>query len=153
MMAAFFVTDGLAIIIQTIISTAIIEYGFDFRVDGSYVLYGILCFLTGLCGQSWGFVLGIMCADEASLLLMGFSLHFPLLVQGGIIWPLQGIPTWFRYLSHCLPVTASLHSMRSIVTRGEGITSMRVWPGYVILSVWIISAWCFAVVKYKSLRR
>lgn len=153
MMAAIFVTDGIAIIVQTVISTVIIVYGFEFQVNGSYALYGLLCFLTGLCGQSWGFVLGILCEDEASLLLMGFALHFPLLIQGGVIWPLQGVRDWIRYLSHCLPVTASLHSMRSIVTRGVGITNIRVWPGFVILSVWIILAWCFAIVKYKSLRR
>ncbi|CAL8089214.1 unnamed protein product [Orchesella dallaii] len=153
MMLAFSVTDGMMIIAQSLISTAIILFGFDFRIEGSYVLYGMMCLLTGLCGQSWGFVLGLICPDEASLLITGFTIHFPMLVAGGIIWPLEGIPIVIRYLSNCLPVTAAVLSMRSIVARGVGLFSNEVWPGVAILCLWILLAWTVAGLKYKTLRK
>jgi len=153
MMFSFVVTDGLMIIFQALISTVIIVFGYDFKVEGSYIVYGSLCLLTGLCGQAYGFVLGLICPDEASLVLTGFTLHFPMLVMGGIIWPLEGIPSYVRYISQCLPVTASLQSMRSIVARGVGLENARVWPGFLILSVWIVVAWCVAIRKYKTMRR
>ncbi|ODM93971.1 ABC transporter G family member 20 [Orchesella cincta] len=153
MMVSFFITDGMIIIAQILISTSIILFGYDFRIEGSYALYGMMCLLTGITGQSWGFVLGLICPDEASLLITAFSMHFPMLVAGGIIWPLEGVPLIVRYVSNCFPVTASLLSMRSIVARGEGLFSMQVWPGVAILCIWITLAWTFAAMKYKSLSK
>ncbi|ODM87848.1 ABC transporter G family member 23 [Orchesella cincta] len=72
-MMAFFFTEGLVIIIQAILSTTILTLGFDFTINGSIVWYTLLCLLAGLCGQSWGFILGLICSDETSVLLTASS--------------------------------------------------------------------------------
>ncbi|ODM97298.1 ABC transporter G family member 23 [Orchesella cincta] len=114
-MMAFFFTEGLVIIIQAILSTTILTLGFDFTINGSIVWYTLLCLLAGLCGQSWGFILGLICSDETSVLLTAFFIYLPMLILTGITWPLEAVPLYMRYFSYCLPGTLPTESMRSIV--------------------------------------
>ena len=37
----------------------------------------------------------------------------------GIIWPLEGMPKFLRYISYALPTTYAAEAMRSIMGRGE----------------------------------
>ncbi len=41
------------------------------------------------------------------------------LYASGIIWPLEAMPVWMRYLGYCLPNTYAAQAMRSILARGE----------------------------------
>lgn len=36
----------------------------------------------------------------------------------GIIWPLEAIPEWLRYISICLPQTYAAEAMRCVLSRG-----------------------------------
>jgi ABC-2 type transport system permease protein len=148
-MIAFFFTEGMVIIIQTTLSTFILVFFFDFQIKGSYVLYTVLCLLCGLAGQSWGFILGILCSDETSALLTAFFIYLPMLILTGVTWPLEAVPEYLRYFSFCLPGTLPTASMRSIVIRGLGITHMLVWPGFAIIVGWILVSWVAAVIIYR----
>ena len=37
----------------------------------------------------------------------------------GILWPLEGMPKFLRYISYCLPSTYAAEAMRSIMGRGS----------------------------------
>ncbi|CAL8083324.1 unnamed protein product [Orchesella dallaii] len=148
-MMAFFFTEGLVIIVQTVFSTTILTLGFDFTINGSIIWYSLLCLLAGLCGQSWGFILGLICSDEPSVLLTAFFIYLPMLILTGITWPLEAVPAYMRYFSYCLPGTLPTASMRSIVIRGLGILHPLVWPGFVSITVWILVSWVLAVIIYR----
>ena len=42
-----------------------------------------------------------------------------LLLFLGIIWPLEAIPEWLRYISICLPQTYAAEAMRCVLSRGN----------------------------------
>lgn len=42
----------------------------------------------------------------------------------GIIWPIEAIPEWLRYISICLPQTYAAEAMRCILSRGNEHSSL-----------------------------
>jgi len=43
---------------------------------------------------------------------------FPSMLLSGVIWPIEAIPEWLRYISYALPTTWAAESMRSVMLRG-----------------------------------
>lgn len=37
----------------------------------------------------------------------------------GIIWPIESIPQWLRYISYCSPLTFAVEAIRCILARGK----------------------------------
>ena len=37
----------------------------------------------------------------------------------GVLWPLEGMPGWLRYISYCLPSTLPAEAMRGVMGRGK----------------------------------
>lgn len=81
-MIAFFFTEGIVIMLEVFLSTGILVAFFDFEIRGSVVLFTVLMVLVGLSGQSWGFILGLVCESETSALLCVFFMVPVLSVTG-----------------------------------------------------------------------
>lgn len=56
----------------------------------------------------------------------------------GVIWPVEGMPTFLRYISQCLPLTMATTALRSMLTRGWAITEPNVYNGYISTIIWIV---------------
>ena len=87
-------------------------------------------------------------------------------VCAGVIWPLEGMPVFLRYISYCLPTTTPAESMRAIMGRGGcllcvyelpsslppsllppsslppspgwGLAHQDVWLGFVVTTIWFL---------------
>lgn len=57
---------------------------------------------------------------------------FPLWIMSGVLWPLEAIPLYFRWVSDLTPITLALEALRSIMLRGWSYTRPVVFYGYVI---------------------
>jgi ABC-type multidrug transport system permease subunit len=68
---------------------------------------------------------------------VGMGTFFPSLMLSGIIWPLEGMTWWLRYVAYCLPTTWAAESMRSVMLRGWGIEKEHVWAGFVAVAGYI----------------
>uniref|UniRef100_K1RT46 ABC transporter G family member 20 n=1 Tax=Magallana gigas TaxID=29159 RepID=K1RT46_MAGGI len=70
----------------------------------------------------------------------------------GIIWPLEAIPEWLRYVSICLPQTYAAEAMRCVLSRGWTLLDMPVWRGYLVNTAWSFGLLALAgiILKIKS---
>ena len=67
-----------------------------------------------LFDQYINLIFRIMFIDTFVLYLLPLYLLFL-----GIIWPLEAIPEWLRYISICLPQTYAAEAMRCVLSRGN----------------------------------
>lgn len=56
----------------------------------------------------------------------------------GILWPLEGIPKVIRYFSYLMPLTLPADSLRSVMSKGWGLTHPNVLMGLLVNTSWTI---------------
>jgi len=110
---------------------------FEVECKGDIFLVIILTILQGLCGMCFGFVISAICELERNAIQLALGSFYPTLLLSGVIWPVEGMPQLLQYISACLPLTLATTSLRSILTRGWGLTEPDVWHGYVSTIIWI----------------
>ncbi|CAH0398024.1 unnamed protein product [Chilo suppressalis] len=96
-----------------------------------------LTILQGLCGMCFGFVISAVCELERNAIQLALGSFYPTLLLSGVIWPVEGMPLFLRYVSFCLPLTLATNSLRSILTRGWPLTDSDVYMGFVSTLIWI----------------
>ncbi|XP_014212098.1 ABC transporter G family member 20 isoform X2 [Copidosoma floridanum] len=114
----------------------ILVFGVECKGDIGFVI--VLTILQGLCGMCFGFVISAICELERNAIQLALGSFYPTLLLSGVIWPVEGMPTILRYVSHGLPLTMATTSLRSMLTRGWSITEPDVYMGYVSTIIWII---------------
>ena len=76
------------------------------------------------------------------------AMFFPSLLLSGMIWPIQGMPYFLQIISYFLPQTMAIQSMRSIISRGLGITSWQVYIGFISSVGWTLAYGFLALVIF-----
>ena len=129
------------------------------------LMFAILISL-GLAGMSFGLLVSGLAREEVDALRMALGSFFPMLLLSGVMWPLQAIPKWFVWVSYALPTTWAagtsqcfcmvplllwssfdtrpltatvVEGLRSVMTRGWGITAGPVWRGILIPMGWTVA--------------
>ncbi|KAK7863239.1 hypothetical protein R5R35_001451 [Gryllus longicercus] len=105
--------------------------------SGSVFWLTVLCLLTGFCGMCYGFFISVFCDSERSASYIGLGSFVPVVMLCGIIWPVEGMHYILRYLSVVMPLTQTVESLRTIITRGKGMDIPIVYHGYISIFVWI----------------
>ncbi|KAG8037085.1 hypothetical protein G9C98_004407 [Cotesia typhae] len=113
----------------------ILVFGVECNGDIGWVI--ILTILQGLCGMCFGFVISAICELERNAIQLALGSFYPTLLLSGVIWPVEGMPTVLRYISHGLPLTMATTSLRSMLTRGWAITEPDVYNGFISTVIWI----------------
>lgn len=129
-------TQFLVMLVQVALLLAIALVAFKIPSEGSLLLVIILTLLQGLTGMALGFLISSLCEEETSAIQFALGSVYPNLLLSGIIWPLQSMPVWLQYISYCLPMTLAGESMRSILSRGWGLSYVQVWSGFVVSIGW-----------------
>ncbi|GAB1869390.1 ABC transporter G family member 20 isoform X2 [Camponotus japonicus] len=111
---------------------------FDVECKGDIGWVIILTILQGLCGMCFGFLISAICELERNAIQLALGSFYPTLLLSGVIWPVEGMPTVLRYVSQCLPLTMATTALRSILTRGWGISESNVYNGFLSTIIWIV---------------
>ncbi|XP_050449540.1 ABC transporter G family member 23 isoform X2 [Cataglyphis hispanica] len=98
----------------------------------------ILTILQGLCGMCFGFLISAICELERNAIQLALGSFYPTLLLSGVIWPVEGMPTFLRYVSQGLPLTMATTALRSMLTRGWGIKEPNVHNGFFSTIIWIV---------------
>lgn len=70
----------------------------------------------------------------------------------GVIWPVEGMPTFLRYISQGLPLTMATTSLRSMLTRGWDISEPDVYDGFISTIIWIVVFLTISIMVLKFKR-
>ena len=93
-------------------------------------------------------MISAMCHNERAATMATMAMFFPTIILSGMIWPLQGMPRFLQVISYCLPQTMAIQSMRSIISRGLGITAWQVYIGFISSAGWALVYGCLALVIF-----
>jgi ABC-type multidrug transport system permease subunit len=108
------------------------------EILGPFVISGLLLLLQGFCGMSYGLAISSVSDNEIQVLELAIATIFPSLLLSGIIWPVEGMPKWIRLMTNISPLTHTAEAMRSVASRGWGITHFKVWFGLATVSAWSV---------------
>jgi len=120
--------------------------------NGDIALVITLTILQGLCGMCFGFVISAICELERNAIQLALGSFYPTLLLSGVIWPIEGMPLYLRYISLGLPLTMATTSLRSILTRGWSFMEFDVYMGFISTIVWILVFLVITIVALKAKR-
>lgn len=101
---------------------------------------------------SVGFVIACGVDNERSATYLAMGSFLPIVMLCGIIWPVEGMHPFLRYISYVLPLTKSTESIRSMLARGWPISEPTVYEGFIATFIWIIIFQTIAIllIKFKK---
>ncbi|CAG2109985.1 unnamed protein product [Medioppia subpectinata] len=100
---------------QVLFSMAIAFIALNMEQLGSYVEVYLFFLLQGLQGMAIGLLVALLLSDEVSVGIGLTGLMLPIWIVSGVIWPIQSIPYYFRYLSDLSPITQPLEALRAVI--------------------------------------
>ncbi|CAH1990007.1 unnamed protein product [Acanthoscelides obtectus] len=131
-------TQFIVMLGQTIMVLLVVFVFFALTQQGSWWLVFTITLLAGMCGMCFGFVVSCSCDTERTATYMALGSFLPIVMLCGIIWPIEAMDNYLKYISSVLPLTQATDSMRCVLARGWGMSKPVVYQGFVSLIVWII---------------
>lgn len=83
-----------------------------------------------------------------------FYLFIIIIIDGilGVIWPIEGMPSFLRRISQGLPLTMATTALRAMLTRGWDMGEMDVYLGFISTISWIILFLTISILVLKFKR-
>ena len=81
------------------------------------------------------------------------SCFLPLLLLGGVLWPIEAMPTYLQYVAYsAIPTTYAIRSLRSVMSRGWGLEHPEIYAGIVSSFAWIFGVLiiCCVVLRLRK---
>ncbi|CAF1637198.1 unnamed protein product, partial [Adineta ricciae] len=152
-------------IIQVVLLIVFAHFIFEVEFKGSLLLSMALIFLQGICGMTYGYIqrrenlyfiflfvffkgllISSFCENEMQVMEVAMGSVFPMLLSSGILWPVEGMPSVMRFLSHFTPLTYPVEAIRCIAARGWSFVYYKVWLGFLITSSWSLAFFIIAAI-------
>ncbi|XP_050310150.1 ABC transporter G family member 20 [Anthonomus grandis grandis] len=111
---------------------------FRLTQNGDYTLLFALTIMSGLCGMCFGFVVAVCCENERSATYMALGSFLPIVMLCGIIWPIEAMSPYLKWISDFLPLTQATESLRCIIARGWSLRVPVVYYGFLSIGLWIV---------------
>lgn len=74
---------------------------------------------------------------------------YPMILLGGLVWPIEGMPIGLQWISKCLPFTIAITSFRNVMSKGMTLKNLEVMNGVGVALIWIIG---FGIISIYSLK-
>nr|CAH0102208.1 unnamed protein product [Daphnia galeata] len=149
---AHLVTQFTVLVFQSSVVLLVMLLVFKITCQGSLALAMFITLLQGLCGMFYGFVVSSLCDQQTSALQLSLGSFFPNMLLSGVLWPMEGMSIYLRYLSYFIPLTHAIEALRCIFARGWGIDRPEVYWGIVVNFGWIVGLLlvCLTVIRVRK---
>lgn len=151
-LASHILVQFFVMMIQTAVTLTTILIVFGIPCRGPLEWLAVITMLQGLAGMSFGFLISSLCDTQAIAMQLSIGSFYPCLLLSGILWPLEGMPSYLQAVAKFLPNTLACQAMRDIMLRGWDIAQQEVYLGVISSSIWIliflVLSWM--VVKLKT---
>jgi len=132
---------------QSILILGVAIAAFHITVAGNiFIAFGVIILLV-VTSQSLGILISSVAKREAQVLQFMPPLLLTAFLLGGIVWPLEGIPSWLLPLSYVLPPTYAVHGLRSVLLKGWGLD--KIWLDILALALFEVVFLVLAMLKLK----
>ncbi|OXA53873.1 ABC transporter G family member 23 [Folsomia candida] len=130
-------SQSCIILIQIGIFLGVMYNFYDVEIKGSWVLAVGLIYSCGITGLILGVMIAALCNRMLDLIFILIMLAPGQLFWTGAIWPPEMAPWIVRQVFAFVPITQMIKALRSICTRGWGITNPVVAMGFLPAVGWI----------------
>jgi ABC-2 type transporter len=148
-----FLTHLTIVVVQTVLMLLVALGMFGVKIEGSVIgVFGSLL-LLGAVGMSLGLLISGISKDETEAVQLALAMFFPALLLSGVMWPVEAVPIWLKWLSYALPTTWVAATVRSIMIRGWGIDHHQVYIGPLVSLAWMIMLLSVSMFFLRSTER
>lgn len=128
----------VVMIIQISLVLAFTFFVFEIPSNGPFFWVVLLILLQGCTGMGFGLLVSAVCDEENTAVMMLVGTFYTNLILAGIIWPLEAMPRWLRWVSYAQPQTLPTETLRNILSRGWGIGETGVYLGFAVTIGWLV---------------
>ena len=121
-------------------------------VNDSIFIWCVIIFNIFLFFYFKGMLIAALCDNINGALYLTQANFLPILLMGGICWPIEGMPSTLQVIARFLPVTYGIECLRSICSRGWGIEMPVVYMGFLVSFAWIFGliALTLSIIRYRK---
>ncbi|WP_413290001.1 ABC transporter permease [Bdellovibrio sp. HCB337] len=124
--------------IPLILGVAILGFGVPMR--GSFLVL-LLASLVFVCVTvSIGTLISTITKTQQQSMMAGFLFLFPAVQLSGLMFPLENMPGWMKFLAHINPLTHFLEMLRNIMLKGGDLEVILYHLGVLIVMA-IVVVW------------
>lgn len=151
-MLAHVVAQFVVMVVQVTFVLVFMLLVFQVPARGPILWVVTLTILQGICGMAFGLLVSALCDNEQDAIQLSLGSFYPNLLLSGIIWPLEGMPDYLRYISYVLPQTFACQALRGIMSRGWGLEWTPVYRGFLVTLAWITALLAISTIVLKIRR-
>jgi len=138
MLLAHIICQSTVMLIQCLEIVFLAAVVFETSNRGNDFTVVFLLMLLGFAGMCFGLFISIFCDSHTMANFMATGSFYPMIILCGILWPLEAMPEFLRYIAYFLPFTIPTISVRNVLNKGWSITHPTVLMGYISTLGWII---------------
>ncbi len=133
---------------QLTMTILLMRYLFDIRIQGSLLeLYVVgLIFIAAVLGL--GMLISTIAKTQMQAMQMSTFFLLPFVFLSGYVFPIDGMPKIFQYISRAIPARYFIEVLRGIILRGAGIRDL--WEPIAWLTFYTILIIGLAVARFQK---
>jgi ABC-2 type transport system permease protein len=128
-------------------------FAFGVRINGSFLLTGLLVLVGSVCFITLGFTIASFAKTVDAANAIGNVIGMPMMFLGGVFFSVDNAPSWIQPLIKVMPLKYLADALRSVMINGSSLISVQ----NSILILLAVTAVLFAVsvkfFKWESDRR
>ncbi|KAK2575824.1 hypothetical protein KPH14_007202 [Odynerus spinipes] len=147
---AHFLIQFMVVIIQIFLIYCVTFFYFQLKCKGSFFASLIMSCLMGICGMFFGFLISVVSSSHTMANYAVTGSFYPVILLGGFLWPVEGMPHVLRWISYFLPTTLPGISMRAIIIKGLTVSTPEVYKGFLTILGWIAALILICLYRLKT---
>nr|MDO8133871.1 ABC transporter permease [Candidatus Njordarchaeum guaymaensis] len=130
--------------IQSTIVLGLTVILFDLTIRGSIILAYAIIVLFAMGSLTMGIALSVLAKTELQAVQFVPMVIFPSIILGGLLIPIETMPSWLQVFSYLIPMTYSTQALRDVMVKGLDITAVS---GYILALLLFLALMLFLAVK------
>lgn len=135
---------GLMAIVQALLASALLLYGFDIQVAGPVWFLVVMALVNALLGTALGLFVSAFAKTEFQAVQFMPAFVLPQFLIGGLLVPLAQIPDLLERIAYLLPLTYAIDALNRVVS--EETLSGEAWR-----NLWVVLGCVAAAVLLGAL--
>lgn len=134
----YMIAFGLVAIVQALLASALLLYGFDLDVAGPNWFLVMVALLDALLGTALGLFVSAFARTEFQAVQFMPALILPQILVCGLIVPLAAMPDELQTFAYYLPLTYAVDALNRVVVEVD--MSSEAWRDVWMVGVFIVGA-------------
>jgi ABC-2 type transport system permease protein len=133
---------------QFTLTVLLMRYLFKIEIVGSVLQLYLVGFLFMAAVLGLGMLISTIAQTQMQATQMSMFFLLPFVFLSGYVFPIEGMPLIFRWISNVIPAKYFIEVIRGIVLRGASLTEL--WRPTALLALYTFAIIALAVARFKK---